>query len=78
MKKVSKNDLRLEKEVISALTETDLGNVKGGVEVPTNSCKCTLPTVLYNGICAATRNVLSCGGGCEMESVKIACETLTK
>lgn len=79
MKKVSKNDLRLEKEVISALTETDLGNVKGGVEVPTNSCKCIPPPVSYYGTCVTlTRNMLSCGGGCEMESVKIACETLTK
>ena len=78
MKKIQKNDLRLEKEVISALTETDLRSVKGGVEVLTNSCKCVPPPVSYYGTCVpATRYMVSCGGGCEMESVKIACEILT-
>lgn len=33
MKKFRKSELRLEKEVITALTDNELGNVKGGLEI---------------------------------------------
>lgn len=41
MKKIQKNDLRLDKEVISSLTSNDLGSVKGGLDwntVAANTC----------------------------------------
>ena len=40
MKKFKRNDLRLEKEVISALTGNEMESVKGGIDGPSKSCGC--------------------------------------
>ena len=52
MKKINKIDLKLEKEVITALSENDLGGVKGGLPnsiAPCNSGKPCLNTFPAGG-----------------------------
>lgn len=53
MKKIKKNDLRLDKEVISSLGENELENLKGGINYSdiANSCKQTqcCPSVACSG-----------------------------
>lgn len=38
MKKIKKNDLRLDKEVISSLSENELSNIKGGSILSYDAC----------------------------------------
>ena len=80
MKKVSKNDLHLEKEVISRLSQDDLTTVRGGIGYKLQTqlnVDCFRPTS-YDGNCktvtgAATCN-LSCKGECPIQSVYVACK----
>ena len=57
MKKIRKADLKLEKEVITALSANDLTGIKGGAQVTAVDCKtgfnnegtrCNCPTFDYN------------------------------
>ena len=67
MKKIKKTDLRLEKEVITALTSNDLGYVRGGVNPPTKDYVCTPLT--------RTPDCLITGNKCPMEpSVDFVCQ----
>lgn len=84
MKKIQKNDLRLEKEVISKLSQDDLTFVKGGATLGVTCVKtdgCVHP-ISYDNKCQtvnmAASCMVSCGGGCTVKSVNIACEVLTK
>lgn len=65
MKKIKKCDLRLEKEVIAALTSKDLGSVKGGAITFTraiDNCELKHPlswTNMKNGVCTLVQTGIS-------------------
>ena len=79
MKKIQKNDLHLEKEVISKLSQDDLAFVKGGASLGVACVKtdgCVHP-ISYDGNCktmdTAATCMYSCEGGCSVKSINVAC-----
>lgn len=80
MKKIQKNDLRLEKEVISRLSQGELTDVRGGIDTKPQTqlnVDCYHP-ISYDNNCKTLNLVatckFSCGGGCMVKSVNIMCD----
>ena len=74
MKKIQKNDLRLEKEVISRLSQGELTDVRGGAGYQPQTqlnVDCFHP-ISYDNNCKtldlANSCQVSCGGGCVVET----------
>lgn len=80
MKKLKKNQLKLDKEIISSLSENELSVVKGGVYTePLTHCQnaktlCMQPAPSL-GICPSFKNTECCFESqiCVKETLKISC-----
>lgn len=83
MKKISKNDLKLDKEVISSLSENELSSVKGGVDgrqktegICINTAGCDLPSKKPDCLVSGLPISCECSESIDFCEVSRGCATL--